>query len=183
MGAIPTRYEGVEFRSRLEAKWAAFFDLAGWRWEYEPVDLNGYIPDFFLMFYKPLLVEVKPATTSEELEAHSQKIKDSGWKGEVLILGATLLRGESAWSEDYLGIISEAFGHISEDTGEDCTWFTEAGFSDCPNCEYGLRHPSGGWSCYKCGKWSKFCFHSDIVTLWRQAGNMVQWKGRKQTRT
>jgi len=25
--AIPTRYNGVNFRSRLEAKWAAFFDL------------------------------------------------------------------------------------------------------------------------------------------------------------
>jgi hypothetical protein len=39
-GAVPfgmrTRYNGVNFRSRLEAKWAAFFDLAGWSWEYQP---------------------------------------------------------------------------------------------------------------------------------------------------
>jgi hypothetical protein len=27
MMAHPTRYAGVNFRSRLEAKWAAFFDL------------------------------------------------------------------------------------------------------------------------------------------------------------
>ncbi|MEA2669684.1 MAG: hypothetical protein QOJ33_2618, partial [Chloroflexota bacterium] len=32
MDAIPTTYDGVNFRSRLEAKWAAFFDLLGWRW-------------------------------------------------------------------------------------------------------------------------------------------------------
>jgi hypothetical protein len=44
--AIPTRYGGVQFRSRLEARWAAFFDLAGWRWQYEPIDLAGWIPDF-----------------------------------------------------------------------------------------------------------------------------------------
>ena len=34
---IPTLYGGVRFRSRLEARWAAFFfDVAGWSWEYEP---------------------------------------------------------------------------------------------------------------------------------------------------
>jgi hypothetical protein len=43
---IPTLYGGVKFRSRLEARWAAFADLAGWEWEYEPVDLKGWIPDF-----------------------------------------------------------------------------------------------------------------------------------------
>jgi hypothetical protein len=33
---IVTEYAGARFRSRLEARWAAFFDLCGWRWEYEP---------------------------------------------------------------------------------------------------------------------------------------------------
>lgn len=46
--AVPTVYEGVNFRSRLEARWAAMFDLLGWEWEYEPVELAGYIPDFRL---------------------------------------------------------------------------------------------------------------------------------------
>jgi len=63
-------YAGVQFRSRLEARWAAFFDLLGWKWEYEPFDLQGYIPDFLLHVPKyagvcwlttdTLLVEVKP---------------------------------------------------------------------------------------------------------------------------
>lgn len=44
----PTRYNGVEFRSRLEARWAAFFDILGWEWRYEPVDLEGWTPDFWL---------------------------------------------------------------------------------------------------------------------------------------
>ena len=46
MQAIPTVYAGVRMRSRLEATWAAFFDLIGWRWSYEPIDLDGWIPDF-----------------------------------------------------------------------------------------------------------------------------------------
>lgn len=33
--AIPTIYNGVEFRSRLEARWAVFFDAMRVRWEYE----------------------------------------------------------------------------------------------------------------------------------------------------
>jgi hypothetical protein len=48
---IPTRYGGYLFRSRLEAKWAVFFDLLRVKWEYEPEGfvLPGnvhYLPDF-----------------------------------------------------------------------------------------------------------------------------------------
>ena len=60
--AIPTVYADVQFRSRLEARWACFFDLLGWRWEYEPFDLNGWIPDFVLRgATHDHLIEVKPA--------------------------------------------------------------------------------------------------------------------------
>lgn len=34
--AIQTRYKGYNFRSRLEARWAVFFDALGIKWEYEP---------------------------------------------------------------------------------------------------------------------------------------------------
>jgi len=62
MKAIPTTYAGVNFRSRLEARWAAFFDLCRWRWVYEPCDLNGWAPDFSIMKRNGgrVLVEVKP---------------------------------------------------------------------------------------------------------------------------
>jgi hypothetical protein len=47
---IQTRYKGFHFRSRLEARWAVFFDAMGLQWEYEPegFDLDGvnYLPDF-----------------------------------------------------------------------------------------------------------------------------------------
>lgn len=65
--AIETRYQGYRFRSRLEARWAAFFDQLGWRWEYEPYDENGWIPDFLILGVKPLLVEVKPAASVADL--------------------------------------------------------------------------------------------------------------------
>lgn len=50
---IETRYKGYRFRSRLEARWAVFFDSLGLKWEYEPegFDLGFgelYLPDFWL---------------------------------------------------------------------------------------------------------------------------------------
>ena len=33
--AIETNYRGCRFRSRLEARWAVFFDALGWDWQYE----------------------------------------------------------------------------------------------------------------------------------------------------
>src|SRR3546814_5021002 len=51
MQAIETVWKGYRFRSRLEARWAVFFDALGLQWEYEPegFDLGAagwYLPDF-----------------------------------------------------------------------------------------------------------------------------------------
>jgi len=52
IGAIPTRYRSCWFRSRLEARWAVFFDRMGIGWQYEPqgyyVGGKPYLPDFLL---------------------------------------------------------------------------------------------------------------------------------------
>jgi hypothetical protein len=62
---IETRYKGYRFRSRLEARWAVFFDALGIDYRYEPegFDLNGlfYLPDFYLPTEQPgSWIEVKP---------------------------------------------------------------------------------------------------------------------------
>ena len=48
---IETVYNGYRFRSRLEARWAVFFDVLGVKYEYEPEGFNlgdglYYLPDF-----------------------------------------------------------------------------------------------------------------------------------------
>ena len=50
---IETEYNGYRFRSRLEARWAVFFDTVGIKYQYEPegFDLGDgikYLPDFYL---------------------------------------------------------------------------------------------------------------------------------------
>ena len=46
--AKPVSYAGYNFRSTLEAKWAAFFDACGVAWRYEPKEfrIDGYQIDF-----------------------------------------------------------------------------------------------------------------------------------------
>jgi hypothetical protein len=74
MQAIETRYAGCRFRSRLEARWAVFFDRLGIRWEYEPQGFvvgwppgRRYLPDFWLPDLH-LWVEVKGAASTLDLQ-------------------------------------------------------------------------------------------------------------------
>lgn len=64
---IETWYKGIRFRSRLEARWAVFFDALDIRWEYESqgyvVDGRPYLPDFHLTEWGTW-VEVKGAVTA-----------------------------------------------------------------------------------------------------------------------
>lgn len=62
--AIETMYNGYRFRSRLEARWAVFFDTLKVRWQYEPEGFqlpsgNRYLPDFYLTDLD-LWIEIKP---------------------------------------------------------------------------------------------------------------------------
>lgn len=69
--AIETVYKNYRMRSRLEARWAVFFDAMDEEWQYEPegYDLNGiyYLPDFYLPRLK-CFIEIKgQQPTKEEL--------------------------------------------------------------------------------------------------------------------
>jgi hypothetical protein len=84
--AIETVYNGYRFRSRLEARWAVFFDALGVRWEYEKEGYTDgalrYLPDFWL----PDLdcwVEIKPGISSG-LEPDRE-----AWNKAALLVAAT----------------------------------------------------------------------------------------------
>lgn len=65
--AIETKYKGYRFRSRLEARWAVFFDTAGLKWDYEHEGVNlgeqgYYLPDFCMLHNRGRgpIIEIKP---------------------------------------------------------------------------------------------------------------------------
>ena len=64
IAAIPTTYRGVLYRSRLEARWAAFFYRLKWDVQYEPLDFGPWSPDFLVTTggNQRIFVEVKPIT-------------------------------------------------------------------------------------------------------------------------
>lgn len=87
--AIPTYYKGINFRSRLEARWAIIFDRLGIQWHYETEGYDiridegytiRYLPDFLLIggtgrCPKRLYVEVKgnmQADDALKIEAFSE---------------------------------------------------------------------------------------------------------------
>lgn len=77
---IETIYKGYRFRSRLEARWAVFFDALGIEWEYEPegfvlTDGTYYLPDFWLPKLK-WFVEVKGNLTDQEGISKARMLDD-----------------------------------------------------------------------------------------------------------
>ena len=83
---IITEYAGAAFRSQLEARWATYFDQRGIPWEYEPARLDGWTPDFRIVLDGvETYAEVKPV--AEFPMDVAQRLLNSGWDGDVLILG------------------------------------------------------------------------------------------------
>lgn len=91
--AIETVYNGYRFRSRLEARWAVFFDEIGVDYEYEPEGLvlsdgEYYLPDFFLKRFH-CYFEVKRFSVygTEEADDAIKKISDgcrtNSWAGII----------------------------------------------------------------------------------------------------
>ena len=84
----PTDYNGVTYRSQLEARWAVFFDSLFIRHEYEPewmeveagMKVVSYKPDFYLPDLN-LWVEIKP-----QIPKDIEITKAAGWAEEADIL-------------------------------------------------------------------------------------------------
>lgn len=113
---IETKYKGYRFRSRLEARWAVFFDKCGFKWDYEPegyeIDGVKYLPDFRLYnvcyprfddVEKPFFVEVKG-----EMDAASRrKIWKFAELFPVYVVGSIPFAREVF---DYFSAINDFYG-------------------------------------------------------------------------
>lgn len=188
---------GYRFRSRLEARWANFFTTIGWDWEYEPLDLAGYIPDFIIKpapiataKATPILIEVKPATTRDELELAVPKIQQSTWEGSYLVVGTG---PKNDWVQgSTIGRIgdtrTDAF-HEQYPNADDepnpvphMFWIAddqeEGQLIHCP-CGTGLNSYMGDYTCRLCGRYDGDNYspidHHTLKRYWAQAANDTQW--------
>ena len=100
---IETFYDGHRFRSRLEARWAVFFDALGIKYQYEPEGFTmkygmRYLPDFALLNIRrrvhknereaPVYVEVKGVTTYKDISIDDRvRMEEFAKHYPLLILG------------------------------------------------------------------------------------------------
>jgi hypothetical protein len=183
--AHPTVYGARQFRSRLEAKWASFFDLCGWQFEYEPFDLEGWAPDFLLKGDTNVLVEVKPisAPDKDTQKKMERAATAAGWDGDLLLVGVAPL-----FEMDYGPYHSPALGWLGEGglwAGErDGVPFKGYGWGRASACqiapaEIDFIHDSISYSTriygrnFKSARWED---DSDwLKRAWDRAANRVQW--------
>jgi hypothetical protein len=182
--AIPTKYASTQFRSRLEARWAAFFDLVGWRWEYEPFDLAGWIPDFALIGARETpLVEVKPIAKFDDLIAEQacakaeKAMRDSGRKDEILLLGFTWPVTDTR--DLGIGWLAEWFEDGYPETavrGWELPHWAAAPFHSLGGL--GFRHGEASWRNRITGEYDgdNGAFAEAPLEQWREAGSTVQWQ-------
>lgn len=134
--SIPTRYNNRFFRSRLEARWAVFFDELGVEYDYE---LDGkiiggvtYLCDFWIPHIK-CWVEIKPGRSTEtELSKARSLCMASRFKVYVF--------------EDSMRVSHSAHGDVPQAV---CMWplmpdacGEDEGYSwcECPECgEFGIE--------------------------------------------
>jgi hypothetical protein len=191
--AIPTVYRSTRFRSRLEARWAAFFDLAGWYWVYEPFDCGGWIPDFIVTgvrrtFYNVLeggnqaaengqfLIEVGPCVTEADYQEKSQKPLRSDTELPVVVVGVS---PRSPWSEDHPFWKTDNLG-LQVNGGE---WPAPATLGYCLACgAVSVTHSEGVFTHRPCGHYTGgdtglelSCGTFSVEEAWGMASNATQW--------
>lgn len=139
MKAIETEYNGYRFRSRLEARWAVFFDALGIRYEYEPEgfelsDGTLYLPDFYLPDSKSWF-EVKGEMDPDSAHKIDLFIKE----GNYMTIGYPDFEFNSMnywWPEGPFDFV-----------GSESSWLCE-----CNHCgkKYFIGNV-GSWACPCCG--------------------------------
>lgn len=103
--AIETHYNGYRFRSRLEARWAVFFDQIGIKYQYEVEgflfsDGTKYLPDFYLP-ESDSFFEVKGIMTDFDMHKIEMLIKESEKPCNIGYLDMTFQACDNWWGEGY----------------------------------------------------------------------------------
>jgi len=190
MKPIPTKIDGIQFRSKLEARWYLFMKRLQWRIEYEPQELpeiNGWIPDFMIIGKdRKILVDVKPIYSVDDWNKNHpsyKKILESGIKNtkyELLIVGASFDLGGSAFGvlyehREYDKDLLESIDYYCDPFPDSPVVFTSNGF------RFGFLPSESDWECRITGEGGKvYLYEGDdnykkLEEIWNECGSQLQW--------
>ncbi len=182
--AIETVYKGYRFRSRLEARWAVFFDALGIGWDHEKegYDLDGvwYLPDFWLPKQQTWFEVKSGQPTTDEIEKAKRLARASGYR---VLIG---LQIPSEWYEDMPAgpdkerVIQTQLGYSPclwavNPREPDFVWDGDHMWTQCPTCE-----------CFDCTLWGNsedmYCGHSRNRQCWYVSELKVAYDKARQAR-
>lgn len=188
--AKPTLYKGIEFRSRLEARWAAFFDLLEWKWEYEPCDFNGWYPDFVIFGKvdygksgRNIYVEVKPIIEfSREVGNRMANSLPDSFNGEAILVGQRPFDIDDSISIGWC--LFGGYWHHDEGGGYDKSHAIFGQWEDSPNI--GICSDTYNFADMVSGKYDGGCFGAGefnpnmINSLWGMAHKAVRFEPKRK---
>lgn len=183
--AIQTKYQGIEYRSRLEARWAAFMTRIGWEFTYEPLDGDGYIPDFIVHGDRSLFIEVKPAITRQNYYEPCEKINKGliQFKQDVLIVGIQPFIGAAGpYGYEGVGLLGQYEPYCNDTEPPAAFDWSFGAWHRCTTCDsISINHYNYYISAVcghgECGKNFDSPPITQMKTLWDDACNDVKWKG------
>ena len=156
--AIPTKYQGVQFKSKMEARFAKWCDNYHQEWIYEPEGFtNGkicYCPDFLLPKSK-MIVEIKPEIFLSETYKLDMMLKDKAFDKYAFAVISVNKRDKRIEVLKYQGP-GEYVDDDRELTGKGPRIWAEKyqvnGFGFCNNCSsFNIYVDHFSWKCSGCG--------------------------------
>jgi hypothetical protein len=178
--SIETEYNGIIFRSKMEAKWAFFMDEIGIKYDYEPetFDLGEgvyYIPDFYLPEIDGFL-EIKPEynPTYSPVDRFALVTK----KHIIVMQGNPFYPKDDSPNSSYCYYYDEKLtGDIftPHGLGEQDNWL----FCVCPKCDKASLEASGRLDFMKCGCYDSFALgihHPKIIKALDDVKNRFRWR-------
>ena len=180
--AIPTKYAGHFFRSRLEARWAVFFNTCGIKWEYEPegyaLPSGPYLPDFWLPEVSlrgpnpGVWGEVKPEYPNDEDERKAVELSGETGYPVIILAGQGFLLDNGTFVGYQIDATKKTDGddapcnpkypgyHVNWD---DSMSLLRCTMIHCRHVKFEYREASY-WYCPKCGAWANnFPFHNAAI--------------------
>lgn len=134
--AIETSYKGYRFRSRLEARWAVFFDSLGVKWEYERegyrLPSGLYLPDFGLPHVESW-VEIKGKEPTD-LEKQLACELAEATRSRVFIFDGDLPGYSLDWSDFFDKENNTYLPWLNDDDSIVASWDNYYAFCICDEC-------------------------------------------------